>query len=203
MSLRRPGCPARRLQGAGDVEKLLAGRPLQLTPQLERAAQQRHVGRVLVVRQADDARLAVRRAHLMGDPEPLQAQDPAPAARQVVSRCAAHAADPGDDHVIVLHVWILWLSLGCATSSLAYAVELVNLDHVAGCGHSYALRTVILGLRALAMTVHGEDLMACHAERIDRPIPVTARNQRSISCPGETRDRSAPVSPRAFLTDSA
>jgi hypothetical protein len=60
------------VDGAGDVEQLLAGRRLQLPPEGKGAAQQRHVARVLVVGEADDPGEAVGGAHRVGDVVALQ-----------------------------------------------------------------------------------------------------------------------------------
>ena len=44
------------LGDAGDMEKLLPGRSFELAPQLIGAPQERHIGRMLPIGQADDAR---------------------------------------------------------------------------------------------------------------------------------------------------
>ena len=95
--LRRAG-----VDRAGHVQQLLSGRRLQLAPQLVGAAQQRHVVDVLVVGEPDDPRDAVRRALLVRNVEPLEAEHSPAAARQVVERGAAHAADADDDRVVAL-----------------------------------------------------------------------------------------------------
>src|SRR5215207_9641411 len=50
----------RGVNGTRDDEKLLAGRSLDLAPKLVRPAKQRHVGRILVIRQADNTADAMR-----------------------------------------------------------------------------------------------------------------------------------------------
>ncbi len=84
---------------AGGDQQRLAGRPLGLGPELVGAAQQRHVGRVLVVRQADDAADAVRGAHGVRDVEALQPQHALAAAGELPAGGAAHAAHADHDHV--------------------------------------------------------------------------------------------------------
>src|SRR5207253_2028893 len=91
---RRPG-----VERTGDVEQLLARPGLQLTPELVRAAKQRHVRGVLVVGEADDPGEAVRGAPLVRDVEPLEPEHAPPTPCKVVERGAAHAADADDDRV--------------------------------------------------------------------------------------------------------
>jgi hypothetical protein len=85
------------------VQQLLVGLRLELAPELVRAPHQRDVGRVLEVREADDARQAVRGAVLVRDVEALETEDALPAAGEMVERGAAHSADPDDDDVVPLH----------------------------------------------------------------------------------------------------
>ena len=87
---------------ARDEEKLLSRLLLELAPERVRALDERHVARVLEVRLPDDPRDAVRRASLVGDVEPLDAQHALASAREVVERRAPHPADPDDDHVVPL-----------------------------------------------------------------------------------------------------
>ena len=73
-------------------------------PQLVGAAQQHHVGGMLVVGQADDACVAVGRAHIVRDVEPLDAQHAFAALGELIAGRAAHAADADDDGVVVFAV---------------------------------------------------------------------------------------------------
>ena len=85
------------------LEELLACFGLELAPQLVRAAQKRHVVRVLEVREADDAREPVRRALLVEQVEALEPEHALAAAGEVVERSAPHSADSDDDDVVPLH----------------------------------------------------------------------------------------------------
>ena len=80
--------------------RVTAALALQIVPQREGAQQQRHVGRVLVVGEADDAGDSVRRAHRVRDVEPLQPQRAQSAPRQVITGGGAHATDADDDGVV-------------------------------------------------------------------------------------------------------
>ena len=91
------------IQGAGDVQKTLLDGPLQRPPQFVGAVQERHVGRVLVIRQADDPRDAVRGAQLVRNIVLLKAQNPLAPFRQVIHRRAAHPPDTDYDRVVRLH----------------------------------------------------------------------------------------------------
>ena len=73
-ALEDPGILRSGIYGARDVQELLAGFALDLTPQLVGAPEEQHVGGVLVVGQADDARVPVGGTHRVGDAEPLQAK---------------------------------------------------------------------------------------------------------------------------------
>ena len=88
------------VDGAGDLEQVASAFPFQLVPQLEGAQQQRHVRRVLVVGETDDARDAVRRAHRVRNVEALQPQRAQAAPRQVIAGGGAHTADADDDRVV-------------------------------------------------------------------------------------------------------
>ena len=89
-----------RVHGAGDVQKLLAGRRLQFTPTLVGAAEQGHVGRVLGVGEPDDAADAMRRAAVVGDVETLQPQHAEAAACELIHRRGAHRAHANHDDVV-------------------------------------------------------------------------------------------------------
>ena len=91
---------AASIDRTGRDQQFLAARRFDVMPELVGAQQQRHVIRVLVIGQPDDAADAVGRAHRMGDVEPLQAENPLAAARQLEGGRAAHAADADDDDVI-------------------------------------------------------------------------------------------------------
>ena len=84
----------------GRHQQRLPGRLLRLVPQLVGPVQQRHIGRVLVIRQPDDAADPVRGAHIVRDVEPLQPEHPVPTPRQVPASGAPHAAHADDDHII-------------------------------------------------------------------------------------------------------
>ena len=90
------------VQRPGGDEQLLAGGLRRLAPQFEGALEQRHIGRVLVIGEADDARDAVRGALCMGDVEAFEPEHPFAAAGQLPARRRAHAADPDHDHVVAV-----------------------------------------------------------------------------------------------------
>src|SRR5205823_1360279 len=92
------------VQPAGDVEQFLAGRFFELLPSLVRAAQQRDVIRMLVIRHPNHARKSERAAARVGDVELLQPQHAHAAARQFPARRSAHGADSNHDDIeAVLH----------------------------------------------------------------------------------------------------
>jgi hypothetical protein len=95
--------PPAALDDPGDVQELLARLPLQLAPELVRAAQERHVVGVLEVPEPDDPRDAVGRAELVRDVEALEPEHAPAAPREVVGGRASHPADADDDHVVPLH----------------------------------------------------------------------------------------------------
>ena len=88
------------LQRAGRDQQLLAGDRLELVPELVAAPQQRDVGRMLVIREADDARQPVRRAELVQQVVLLEPQHAPATACQVECRCRSHAAEADDDRVV-------------------------------------------------------------------------------------------------------
>ena len=96
------------VDGADLVEQPLAADALDLLPQLVGALEQHDVGGVLVVGQADDARVAVRRTLVVRDVELLDAQHALPALGQLVAGGAAHPAHADDDGVIVSRIRVHW-----------------------------------------------------------------------------------------------
>jgi hypothetical protein len=82
------------------VEQRLARDALQLTPELVRTTEQRHVGHVLVVREPDDPSDAVRGPELVRNVEAFEPEHAPPAASQMEERGAAHPADADDDGVV-------------------------------------------------------------------------------------------------------
>ena len=95
--------PVPSLDDPGDEEELLFGLGLEFAPELVRATKQRHVVRVLEVRESDDPRQPVRRALLVQQVEALEAENAFAASGEVVERCASHPPDPDDDDVVPLH----------------------------------------------------------------------------------------------------
>src|SRR5918997_4754614 len=75
-ALEDPGSLRPGIYGARDVQELLAGLALDLTPKLVGAPEEQHVRGVFVVGEANDARVAVRGTHRVRDTEPLQAKHP-------------------------------------------------------------------------------------------------------------------------------
>src|SRR5215213_7424406 len=112
------------IDGARGVQELLACLYLNLTPQLVGAPEEQHVGGVLVVGQADDARVPVPGAHRVRDAEPLQAKHPPAPPCEVVGGGAAHPPHADDDSVVatgVLDVHYLVFPFGdCLTGTLAF-----------------------------------------------------------------------------------
>jgi len=75
------------LEATGGDQQPLVGHSFEVMPQLVAAAQERHVRRVLVVRQPNDPRQTVRRPPLVEELELLQAEQPLAAPGQVIGRC--------------------------------------------------------------------------------------------------------------------
>ena len=73
---------------------------LELAPERVSSAQQGDVGRMLVVRHADDAGAAVVGAAIVRHGEPLEAEHAEAAAGEVVQRGAAHRAEADHDDVV-------------------------------------------------------------------------------------------------------
>ena len=73
---------------------------LQSLPQLVGPQEQRHVGRVLEVRLADDPGLPVAGAPVVRRGVPLQPEHPLAAPGEVVGCRAPHPAEAGDDDVV-------------------------------------------------------------------------------------------------------
>ena len=88
------------VDAAGHEQEPLARGGLELPPHLVGAPEQRHVGRVLHIGEADDAVDAVRGAHRMRDVEALEPEHALAASGELPARRRTHAADPGDDHVV-------------------------------------------------------------------------------------------------------
>src|SRR5215207_3492625 len=103
-ALEDPGFLRSGIYGARDVQELLAGLALDLTPQLVGAPEEQHVGGVLVVGQADDARVPVRGTHRVRDAEPLQAKHPPTPPGEIVGGGAAHPPHADDDSVVAAGV---------------------------------------------------------------------------------------------------
>ncbi len=80
------------LGNAGDVQQRPRGLGLDLAPQLVGAADQRHIGRVLEIGEADDAGVAVRRAAIVARWIAINPEHALAAARQMVERGASHDA---------------------------------------------------------------------------------------------------------------
>src|SRR5439155_11182105 len=86
-------------QPAGQVQQPRLTVSFELLPEVVRALHQRNVRRLLEVRLADDARLAVRRAQRMPGGVGVEAEDASAALREVEGRGAAHGAEANDDHI--------------------------------------------------------------------------------------------------------
>jgi hypothetical protein len=78
---------------SGDVQEPLASPGLDASPQLVGPLQEYHVGRVLVVGQADDARVPMRGPHRVRDVVALQPEYPLATARELVKGRTAHRTD--------------------------------------------------------------------------------------------------------------
>src|SRR5919199_2888442 len=85
---------------ARERHELPARLALQLLPQLVGPQEQRHVGGMLEVGLADDARAAVARAPVVGRGEPLEPENPFAASGEPVGGGAPHPAEAGDDRVV-------------------------------------------------------------------------------------------------------
>ncbi len=90
------------VQRSGGDQQRLAGRLRRFPPQFVGPAQQGHIGRALVIGEADDARHTVRRALRMGDVEAFQPEHALAAAGELPAGGGAHAAASDDDHVIAV-----------------------------------------------------------------------------------------------------
>ena len=88
------------------MQQRLVESVLQFTPQGERTAEQRHVGRVLEIGQADNAGEPMGRAEPVPKFVLLEGQHPKAAGREVGGGGAPHAAHAGDDHIVRLRHWI-------------------------------------------------------------------------------------------------
>ena len=88
------------VEPAGDMQQRLVESVLQVTPQGERPAEQRHVGRILEIGEADDAREPMGRAEPMPELVLLEGQHTETARREVGGSGTPHAAHAGDDHII-------------------------------------------------------------------------------------------------------
>ena len=84
-------------------QKLFAGELFRLSPELIGPAQDRHVERVLEVRETNDSVRAVRRAHAVWDVVAVEAENAFAPAGEVPAGLRAHGADSGDDDVECLH----------------------------------------------------------------------------------------------------
>jgi hypothetical protein len=93
----RPG-----IDRPGDEEQWLARQPLRLAPKFIGAAEQRHIGRMLEIGEADDPVQPMRRPHPMPDIKPLDPEHPQPPPRQLPAGSRAHAAEADDDDVVGL-----------------------------------------------------------------------------------------------------
>ena len=88
-----------RVEAAGLRQEGLAARALELAPEVPRAAEQRNVVRVLVVREPDDPREPAGGAERVSARETLEAEHRRAALRQVIGGRAAVRAKPRDDDV--------------------------------------------------------------------------------------------------------
>src|SRR5207253_2555601 len=110
-------------QPTGDVEQLLARLALQVRPELVGTSQEWHVIRVLVVRHADDARLAVGGTLAMAGREGVQTEYALAAAAEVPQRSAAHRADADNDRVELCHAL-------CHSEEEGRGISLRTIPHV-------------------------------------------------------------------------
>ncbi len=65
---------------------------------------------MLEIGEADDAVLAVRRAHVVGNVVAVESEHPLPAPRKLPACLRTHGADTGDDHIEGLHLSALVLT---------------------------------------------------------------------------------------------
>ena len=98
-----------------DLEQSVSSRGLKLTPQAVGAPQQRHVGGVLEIPQADDSRRPVGRPAFVARHEAIQPDDALAPAGQMPDRCAAHRPQADHDNVESLH----WLVGSRSTSTIS------------------------------------------------------------------------------------
>src|ERR671917_559016 len=103
-ALEDPGVPRAGVYRAGYVQESLAGYSLNFPPQLVGALEEQHVRGVLVIRQPDDAGVAVRRAHGVRDAEPFQPEHTLAATSEVVGGGATHPPHANDDNVVTARV---------------------------------------------------------------------------------------------------
>ena len=88
------------IQTAGLREQRLSTVALELAPQLPRALEERHVARMFVVREPDDARQAAERRERLAAREAIESENALPALREAIRRGAAVGAETGNDRVV-------------------------------------------------------------------------------------------------------
>ena len=98
-----------------------------------RVPHQRHIGRVFVIRGADDAGLTVRTAEGVTDVELLQAEDVPPPAGEVGHRGGTHAAEAENDRVVGHRLPFTF----CVGSLFGSAVG------IPGVAHASAIRQIV------------------------------------------------------------
>src|SRR4029079_544461 len=76
---------------------------LDFAPQLICTADERHIGRVLEIGEADDAGLAVRRTAIVAGWIAIDPEDTPAAAGQMIERGAPHDAEPAHHDVVLGH----------------------------------------------------------------------------------------------------
>ncbi len=103
--------PDASADASGGNQQLFAGHVLQLVPELVGPIEQRNVGWVLMVGEADHAADAVGRAHLVGYVVLFQAQHLPATPGQVINGGTPHAADSDNDGVEFSH-WFSHLVSG-------------------------------------------------------------------------------------------
>src|SRR5829696_6153424 len=103
-ALEDPGFLGSGIYGARNMQELLTGLALDLTPQLVGAPEEQHVGGVFVVGQTDDARVPVGGAQRVRDAEPLQAKHPPAPPGEIVGGGATHPPHADDDCVVATGV---------------------------------------------------------------------------------------------------
>src|SRR5690606_32244549 len=119
---------------AGDGDELGFGLVLELPPALVCAPQEGDVLDSLEVGLADDPGAAVRRALIVGRPEPLEAEYREAALGKGIRCSATHGAEADHDDVGGGHVCsILWEFAGCPSlegpAGSACRMRAVNLSH--------------------------------------------------------------------------